>query len=65
VKTDSRYLRPAEVDQLVGDPAKAKAELGWEPEASFGELVEMMVDADLERLSGRKAAPAPPVIEPA
>src|SRR4029453_9174057 len=57
VKTDPRYLRPAEVDQLVGDPAKAKAELGWEPEVSFQELVELMVDADIERLSGRKAAP--------
>jgi GDPmannose 4,6-dehydratase len=55
VKTDPRYLRPAEVDQLVGDAAKAKADLGWEPEVSFRELVETMVDADLERLarSGR------------
>jgi GDPmannose 4,6-dehydratase len=51
VKTDPRYLRPAEVDQLVGDAAKAKADLGWEPEVSFRELVETMVDADLERLA--------------
>jgi GDPmannose 4,6-dehydratase len=65
VKTDPRYLRPAEVDQLVGDPAKAKVELGWEPEVSFQDLVELMVDADIERLSGRKAAPAPPVTESA
>jgi GDPmannose 4,6-dehydratase len=63
VKTDPRYLRPAEVDQLVGDASKAKAELGWEPEVSFRALVEMMVDADLERLSGRKATPTPPVTE--
>jgi GDPmannose 4,6-dehydratase len=56
VKTDPRFLRPAEVDHLVGDAAKAKAELGWEPEVSFQELVEMMVDADIERLS-RAAAP--------
>jgi GDPmannose 4,6-dehydratase len=56
VKTDPRFLRPAEVDHLVGDPSKAKAELGWEPEVSFRELVEMMVDADVERLS-RTAVP--------
>jgi GDPmannose 4,6-dehydratase len=51
VKTDPEFLRPAEVDQLVGDAAKAKRELGWEPRHSFRELVEMMVDADLARLS--------------
>jgi len=52
VKQDSRYLRPAEVDQLIGDSAKAKGELGWEPTVSFEELVVMMVDADLELLGG-------------
>ncbi|MFL5971404.1 MAG: GDP-mannose 4,6-dehydratase [Gaiellaceae bacterium] len=51
VKTDPEFLRPAEVDQLVGYPAKAKSDLGWEPRHSFRELVEMMVDADLERLA--------------
>ena len=51
VKTDPEFLRPAEVDQLVGDPSKAKRDLGWEPRHSFRELVEMMVDADLERLA--------------
>jgi GDPmannose 4,6-dehydratase len=51
VKTDPEFLRPAEVDQLVGDPSKAKKELGWEPKHSFRDLVEMMVDADLRRLS--------------
>jgi GDPmannose 4,6-dehydratase len=51
VKTDPEFLRPAEVDQLVGDPAKAKSDLSWEPRHSFRELVEMMVDADLARLS--------------
>ena len=51
VKTDPEFLRPAEVDQLVGDPAKAKSDLDWEPGHSFRELVEMMVDADLERLA--------------
>jgi GDPmannose 4,6-dehydratase len=51
VKSDPAFLRPAEVDQLVGDPSKAKERLGWEPQHSFRDLVEMMVDADLERLS--------------
>ncbi len=52
VKQDPRFMRPAEVDLLVGDPAKAKADLGWEPLVGFDELVRMMVDADLERLRG-------------
>jgi GDPmannose 4,6-dehydratase len=56
VKSDPRFLRPAEVDQLVGDPSKAKRVLGWEPKHSFRDLVEMMVDADLNRLSGPTAA---------
>jgi GDPmannose 4,6-dehydratase len=51
VKTDPAFLRPAEVDHLVGDAAKAREQLGWEPRVSFRELVEMMVDADLARLS--------------
>jgi GDPmannose 4,6-dehydratase len=54
VKTDPRYMRPAEVDVLQADPAKAKRELGWKPDVGFGELIAMMVDADLERLRGRK-----------
>jgi GDPmannose 4,6-dehydratase len=48
VKYDQRYDRPAEVDLLIGDPAKAKAKLGWEPETRFKDLVRIMVDADLE-----------------
>src|SRR5512133_534752 len=52
VVVDQRFVRPAEVDLLLGDPAKAKSVLGWEPKVSFVELVEMMVDADLARLSG-------------
>jgi GDPmannose 4,6-dehydratase len=55
VKTDPKFLRPAEVDQLVGDASKAKRELDWEPRHSFSDLVEMMVDADLERLSATAA----------
>ena len=51
VKSDPQFLRPAEVDQLVGDASKARERLGWEPRHSFRDLVEMMVDADLARLS--------------
>jgi GDPmannose 4,6-dehydratase len=50
VKTDPQFLRPAEVDQLVGDASKAKRELGWQPKHSFRDLVRMMVEADLARL---------------
>ena len=52
VKVDERFFRPAEVDLLVGSPAKATAQLGWEPTTSFPELVTTMVDADLALLSG-------------
>lgn len=48
VVQDPRFYRPAEVDLLVGNPAKAKRKLGWEPTVSFKELVRLMVDADLE-----------------
>jgi GDPmannose 4,6-dehydratase len=48
IKHDQRYERPAEVDLLIGDPAKAKKQLGWEPKVRFEELVKIMVDADLE-----------------
>jgi GDPmannose 4,6-dehydratase len=50
VVSDPKFFRPAEVDHLIGDYSKAKRILGWEPETSFEELVEMMVRADLERL---------------
>jgi len=50
VSTDPQFLRPAEVDQLIGDYGKAKEKLGWEPRTSFEELVRLMVDADLELL---------------
>ncbi len=52
VKMDPRFLRPAEVDQLIGDSRKAKDVLGWEPEVDFNNLVIMMVDADLKLLGG-------------
>ena len=51
VKVDPAFIRPAEVDLLIGDPAKAKAKLGWEPSVDFRGLVEMMVDADLAALN--------------
>jgi GDPmannose 4,6-dehydratase len=53
LKYDARYERPAEVDLLIGDPAKAKRQLGWEPKVRFKELVQIMVDADLEMLEGK------------
>jgi GDPmannose 4,6-dehydratase len=50
VHQDERFMRPAEVDLLIGDPSRAKAELGWHPDVGFAELVAMMVDADVKRL---------------
>jgi GDPmannose 4,6-dehydratase len=50
VVQDPRFMRPAEVDLLVGDASKAGRELGWEPEVTFKELVDMMLDADLKLL---------------
>jgi len=49
VKVDPRFFRPAEVDLLIGNPAKAKAKLGWEPKTSLEELCRIMVEADLRR----------------
>jgi GDPmannose 4,6-dehydratase len=51
VVTDPAFLRPAEVDHLVGDASKARSELGWQPKVSFHSLAKLMVDADVERLS--------------
>jgi GDPmannose 4,6-dehydratase len=51
VVSDPKYYRPAEVDVLLADPSKARRELGWVPKVGFADLVTMMVDADLERLS--------------
>ena len=56
VQTDPRFVRPAEVDTLLGDNSLAKEKLGWQPRTAFTELVQMMVDADLKRLG----APSPP-----
>jgi GDPmannose 4,6-dehydratase len=51
VKLDPKFIRPAEVDLLIGDPSKAKETFGWEPSVNFRGLVEMMVDADIAALS--------------
>ena len=53
---DERFFRPAEVDLLVADPAKAKAQLGWTPTVNLARLVEMMVEADLERYASAARA---------
>ena len=53
VEIDERYVRPTEVDALLGDPSKAASELGWEPEVKFAELVEIMVDADIAELEAQ------------
>jgi GDPmannose 4,6-dehydratase len=50
VEIDPRYFRPTEVDVLLGDASKARRLLGWEPKVSFGELVRLMVEADLQAL---------------
>ena len=54
VVSDPRYYRPAEVELLLADPTKARRELGWKPKVSFEQLVTMMVDADLARLSAAR-----------
>jgi GDPmannose 4,6-dehydratase len=56
VRVDQALLRPAEVDHLLGDASKAKNRLGWTPTVSFKQLVEMMVDADVRRLSSPMVA---------
>ena len=56
VVIDPRFVRPAEVDRLIGDPSKARSRLGWVPQMSFEELVATMVEADLDRLSVRLRA---------
>jgi GDPmannose 4,6-dehydratase len=56
VKVDPKYFRPAEVDFLLGDPAKARKVLGWKPKVSFRDLVRLMVDADME-IDGRPVRP--------
>lgn len=59
VVQDPKFIRPAEVDLLIGDPAKAKEKLGWVPEVSFEQLIHRMVQADLERLRPLTTGAAP------
>ena len=54
VVVDPKFIRPAEVDLLMADPRKAAAELGWRPQVSFDQLIRMMVDADMARVSARR-----------
>jgi GDPmannose 4,6-dehydratase len=54
VEIDPKYLRPAEVDLLIGDASKAKHELGWEPKTTFKELVHLMVDADVSMVNRKE-----------
>jgi GDPmannose 4,6-dehydratase len=62
VVADPAFMRPAEVDHLAGDASKARSTLGWEPRVSFRDLVELMVDSDVERLSSAESpvAQTPP-----
>jgi len=60
VETDPAFLRPAEVDHLIGDASKARQQLGWQPSVDFKGLVGMMVDADVERLSTARVPTADP-----
>ena len=57
VVQDERFMRPAEVDLLVGDASKAGRLLGWEPTVTFRELVRLMIDADLDALRGNAHVP--------
>jgi GDPmannose 4,6-dehydratase len=61
VRVDPALLRPAEVDHLLGDPSKAKKQLGWTPAVNFKQLIEMMVDADLERVKAAASVARVPV----
>jgi GDPmannose 4,6-dehydratase len=54
VVQDERFYRPAEVELLISDPSLAKKKLGWEPKVNFKQLVCMMVDSDMKRLSEKK-----------
>ena len=60
VRRDERFLRPAELVNLVGDASKARERLGWEPQTTFEELIQVMVDADLELLASSDAAASQP-----
>jgi GDPmannose 4,6-dehydratase len=56
VRTSPAFFRPAEVEHLIGDASKARLELGWQPSIDFQGLIQMMVDADLERVNSSRTA---------
>jgi GDPmannose 4,6-dehydratase len=56
VVSDQSLVRPAEVDLLIGDPSKAHRKLGWKPNVAFSELVQLMVEAELEKYNSKSAA---------
>jgi GDPmannose 4,6-dehydratase len=60
VVIDPQFFRPAEVDLLIGEPTKAREQLGWKPEVGFEELVRIMVDADLAALRSQTWSPSAP-----
>ena len=64
VETSSKYERPNEVNHLLGDPSKAKKELGWKPETSFENLVKMMVESDVELAEREKVLVEKGLIKP-
>ena len=59
VRQDPRFMRPADVDQVVGDATKAREVLGWKPSVTFPELVRLMVDSDLEAIDTGSVVPTP------
>jgi GDPmannose 4,6-dehydratase len=59
VRQDPKFLRPAEVDLLIGDATKARTKLGWVPEVDFPTLVKMMVEHDLQREAAKAGIPIP------
>ena len=63
LRQDPKLIRPAEVDHLVGDASKARATLGWAPTVDFRRLVQLMVDADLQRLSSSSAHPSSAAVQ--
>ena len=64
VKTSEKYYRPNEVNHLLGDPTKAKTELGWEPELDFRGLVELMVESDIKLAKQEKILMQQGLIKP-
>jgi GDPmannose 4,6-dehydratase len=62
VELDPRYLRPTEVDHLLGDPSRARKQLGWQVKTSFEELVALMMDADVKLAERERLAGAGPAI---